>query len=144
MPVGTKPVNETLSVPGCSKAFAHLTYTGQHVQRVSRQAGVNRRLWPAGNLINPNAEPLDQKWLKEFSKIPAAALSDCLGRNVGGLGLRPFHGNAPMLGSALTVIVKPSDNLMNQVTGFKQWRFSDQTLHEYVTYMVCSAPERHW
>jgi regulator of RNase E activity RraA len=68
--------------------------------------------------------------VKEFSKIPAAALSDCLGRNVGGLGLRPFHGNAPMLGSALTVIVKPSDNLMNQVTDFKQWRFSDQTLHE--------------
>jgi hypothetical protein len=62
MPVDTKPVNETLSVPGCSKAFAHLTYTGQHVQRASRQAGVNRQLWPAGNLINPNVEPLDQKW----------------------------------------------------------------------------------
>lgn len=24
--------------------------------------------WPAGYLINPNVEPLDQKWLKAFSK----------------------------------------------------------------------------
>jgi hypothetical protein len=68
--------------------------------------------WSAGYLINPNVEPLDQKWLKEFGRIPAAAVSDCLGRNVGGLGLRPFHGNTPMLGGALTVRVRPGDNLM--------------------------------
>lgn len=73
---------------------------------------VSSSKWPTGYLINPNVEPLDPKWLKEFSKIPAAAVSDCLGRNVGGLGLKAFHGNAPMLGSALTVRVRPGDNLM--------------------------------
>ncbi|NVZ75628.1 RraA family protein, partial [Pseudomonas gingeri] len=73
---------------------------------------VSSSKWPTGYLINPNPEPLDPKWLKEFSKIPAAAVSDCLGRNVGGLGLKPFHGNAPMLGNALTVRVRPGDNLM--------------------------------
>ena len=73
---------------------------------------VSSSKWPTGFLINPNVEPLDPKWLKEFSKIPAAAVSDCLGRNVGGLGLKAFHGNAPMLGSALTVRVRPGDNLM--------------------------------
>ena len=73
---------------------------------------VSSSKWPTGFLINPNAEPLDPKWLTEFSKIPAAAVSDCLGRNVGGLGLKSFHGNRPMLGSALTVRVRPGDNLM--------------------------------
>ena len=52
---------------------------------------VSSSKWPTGYLINPNVEPLDPKWLTEFSKIPAAAVSDCLGRNVGGLGLKPFH-----------------------------------------------------
>ncbi|AZF54019.1 hypothetical protein C4J85_3541 [Pseudomonas sp. R4-34-07] len=28
---------------------------------------------------------------------------------------------------------------MNQVTDFKQWPFSDQILHEYVTYLVLLA-----
>ena len=43
---------------------------------------VSSSKWPTGYLINPNVEPLDPKWLTEFSKIPAAAVSDCLGRNV--------------------------------------------------------------
>ena len=73
---------------------------------------VSSSKWPAGYMINPNVEPLDPRWLSEFSKIPAAAVSDCLGRNVGGLGLNAFHGNKPMLGSALTVRVRPGDNLM--------------------------------
>ncbi len=68
--------------------------------------------WPAGYLINPNVEQLDPHWLEAFGKIPAAAVSDCMGRNVGGLGLKPYHGNGTMLGSALTVRVRPGDNLM--------------------------------
>ncbi|MGH8353438.1 MAG: RraA family protein [Pseudomonas sp.] len=68
--------------------------------------------WPAGYLINPHADQLEQKWLDAFSKIPAAAVSDCMGRNVGGLGLKAYHGYGPMLGSALTVRVRPGDNLM--------------------------------
>lgn len=48
--------------------------------------------WPAGYLINPNVEFLDQKWLEQFSQTPAA--------------------DTPMLGSALTVRVGPGDNLI--------------------------------
>jgi len=51
--------------PACGEGF--------HVQRCILG------IWPAGYLINPNVEPLDQKWLKEFSKIPAAGVSDGLG-----------------------------------------------------------------
>lgn len=73
---------------------------------------VSSSKWPTGYLINPNAEAIDPQWIKTFSKIPAAAVSDCLGRNSGGLGMNAYHGNAPMLGSALTVRVRPGDNLM--------------------------------
>ncbi|HCE5853588.1 TPA: RraA family protein [Pseudomonas aeruginosa] len=68
--------------------------------------------WPAGYLINPPAPMLDVEWLEAFRGMPSAIVSDCLGRNVGGLGLKPFHGARHMCGGALTVRVRPGDNLM--------------------------------
>ncbi|MFZ6047010.1 RraA family protein [Pseudomonas sp. CR3202] len=68
--------------------------------------------WPAGYIINPPPPALDAKWLESFRGMPSAIVSDCLGRNVGGLGLKPFHGSRHMCGSALTVRVRPGDNLM--------------------------------
>lgn len=65
-----------------------------------------------GYIINPPASALDAKWLDSFRGMPSAIVSDCLGRNVGGLGLKPFHGTRHMCGSALTVRVRPGDNLM--------------------------------
>ncbi|KIF60330.1 RraA family protein [Pseudomonas fluorescens] len=73
---------------------------------------VSSSSWPTGYLIKESIEPLDPKWLREFQHIPASAVSDCLGRNLGGLGLKPYHGNSLLLGSALTVRVRPGDNLM--------------------------------
>lgn len=73
---------------------------------------ISSSAWPAGYLINESVEPLDPKWLRKFRYIPASAVSDCLGRNVGGLGLKAFHGKARLLGSALTVRVRPGDKLI--------------------------------
>lgn len=68
--------------------------------------------WPIGFHINESPAGAGEKWLNEFSQIPSAIISDCLGRNVGGLGLRPYHGRGHMCGSAITVRVRPGDNLM--------------------------------
>lgn len=48
--------------------------------------------WPTGVHINESPAGVSEKWLNEFSWIPSAIISDCLGRSVGGLGLRPYHG----------------------------------------------------
>ena len=68
--------------------------------------------WPTGFQINSSPVAVDKQWLTAFSQIPSAIISDCLGRNVGGLGLRPFHGRGHMCGTAITVRVRPGDNLM--------------------------------
>ncbi|XXF07168.1 RraA family protein [Pseudomonas sp. D2-3] len=68
--------------------------------------------WPAGYMINPNNTVIAADVLENYKGMPSAIISDCLGRNVGGLGLKPFHGNRHMSGRALTVRVRPGDNLM--------------------------------
>ncbi len=68
--------------------------------------------WPVGYAINPLSQSIAGEWLEKFSDMPSAIISDCLGRNVGGLGLRPYHAGCHMLGTALTVRVRPGDNLM--------------------------------
>ncbi|WP_156043011.1 hypothetical protein [Marinobacterium lacunae] len=44
--------------------------------------------------------------------MPSAIISDCLGRNVSALGVKPYHGFTPMCGTALTVRTRPGDNLI--------------------------------
>ena len=68
--------------------------------------------WPTGFQINPSPAVIPEEWLTAYSQVPSAIISDCLGRNVGGLGLRPFHGRGHMCGTAITVRVRPGDNLM--------------------------------
>lgn len=68
--------------------------------------------WPPGYLINPPVSAVPSDWLAAFHDMPSAIVSDCLGRNVGGLGLKPFHGAKHLCGSALTVRVRPGDNLL--------------------------------
>jgi RraA family protein len=50
--------------------------------------------------------------VEAFRNVPSAHASDCMGRCVGAIGLRAFHGVAPMCGAALTVRTRPGDNLM--------------------------------
>lgn len=68
--------------------------------------------WPAGYLINPCAPSLVKDWHEVFQGMPSAIVSDCLGRNTGGLGLKPYHGLRHLCGTALTVRVRPGDNLL--------------------------------
>lgn len=69
-------------------------------------------IWPTGYLINPMPESVAQKYLDAFDNVPSSIVSDCLGRNVGALGVKPYHGFKHMCGTAVTVRVRPGDNLM--------------------------------
>jgi regulator of RNase E activity RraA len=68
--------------------------------------------WPAGYKIMPRVNALSAELVDAFRVVPTAHASDCMGRSVGATGLRPFHGNAPMCGIAITVRARPGDNLM--------------------------------
>ncbi|MES2292538.1 MAG: RraA family protein [Pseudomonadota bacterium] len=68
--------------------------------------------WPAGYKIMPRVNTLSAELVDAFRVVPTAHASDCMGRSVGATGLRPFHGNAPMCGIAITVRARPGDNLM--------------------------------
>ncbi|MBF52764.1 MAG: methyltransferase [Confluentimicrobium sp.] len=56
------------------------------------------------------AQSADLELIMEFSKCAVANVSDNLDRLRGAVGLRPFHGSAPMVGRALTVKTAPGDN----------------------------------
>lgn len=70
--------------------------------------------WPAGFAVNPRAASPDRGLVEAFRRVPVAHASDCMGRTVGGLGLRAYHGSLDMVmcGPAVTVRVRPGDNLM--------------------------------
>ncbi len=46
-----------------------------------------------------------------FEGLPTSVISDCMGRLSGTAALAPRHGDAPMVGRALTVRVRAGDNL---------------------------------
>ena len=71
-----------------------------------------RPQWPVGFTILPRVSTLPAELVNAFRDVPTAFASDCLGRSVGATGLRPFHGDAPMCGIAVTVRIRPGDNLM--------------------------------
>lgn len=70
--------------------------------------------WPPGFAILERAATPDPELVEAFRGVPTAVVSDCLGRCVGAVGLRPFHGDLSLAlcGVALTVRVRPGDNLM--------------------------------
>jgi regulator of RNase E activity RraA len=68
--------------------------------------------WPEGFIIRPRVNVLSAELIEAFKGTPTAPAGDCLGRSLGAIGLRPFHGNALMCGPAITVRARPGDNLM--------------------------------
>lgn len=70
--------------------------------------------WPAGYRINPRALGPEAEVVEAFKSIPVAAIGDSMSRNVGTLGLRQYHArlDAVLCGPAVTVRVRPGDNLM--------------------------------
>lgn len=70
--------------------------------------------WPAGYRIHPRAEGPEAGVVQVFKAIPVAAIGDAMSRNVGAIGLRQYHARleAVLCGPAVTVRVRPGDNLM--------------------------------
>ena len=73
-----------------------------------------QKQWPPGYRINPRAPDLPAGTVNAFRALPTAAIGDAMSRNVGTYGLRQYHGrlDTVMCGPALTVRVRPGDNLM--------------------------------
>jgi len=70
--------------------------------------------WPAGYRINPRVAALEPALVEAFRSMPVAAIGDSMSRNVGTVGLRPYHArpDTVLCGTAFTVRVRPGDNLM--------------------------------
>lgn len=70
--------------------------------------------WPSGYRIGPRGADLDPELVEAFRTFPVPVIGDCLGRSIGTRGLRPYHpAYAEVLcGPAITVRVRPGDNLM--------------------------------
>jgi len=62
---------------------------------------------------NPSAAPADPAILAALRDIPVAALSDNMHRNIGTVGLSPYHRSGPqtMAGTAVTARSRGGDNL---------------------------------
>jgi regulator of RNase E activity RraA len=70
--------------------------------------------WPQGYRINQRAAGPAPELIAAFREVPVAVAGDCLGRSIGAIGLRAYHGDVRTIlcGPALTVRVRPGDNLM--------------------------------
>ncbi len=70
--------------------------------------------WPAGYRIHPRAAGPDAETVAAFREMPVAAIGDSMSRNVGTVGLRQYHQrlDTVLCGPAVTVRVRPGDNLM--------------------------------
>jgi regulator of RNase E activity RraA len=70
--------------------------------------------WPAGYRINPRLAGPAPNLIEAFRHVPVAVAGDCMGRAIGTVGLTAYHGNlrTVLCGPAITVRVRPGDNLM--------------------------------
>ncbi|MFN6996263.1 MAG: RraA family protein [Aquincola tertiaricarbonis] len=70
--------------------------------------------WPPGYAVHPRTAGPDAAIVAAFRSVPAAHASDCLGRSVGAIGLVAYHADLKLVlcGPAITVRVRPGDNLM--------------------------------
>jgi RraA family protein len=73
--------------------------------------------WPPGYAVHPRLAGVSAELVAAFRAVPVAHASDCLGRGVGALGLQAYHHDIQlaMCGPAVTVRVRPGDNLMIHV-----------------------------
>ena len=74
----------------------------------------NRSDWPAGYFIGERGPQADAALVDAFRKLPVPNIGDCMGRSTAAMGLTAYHNDANLVlcGPALTVKVRPGDNLM--------------------------------
>jgi RraA family protein len=62
---------------------------------------------------NPSAHQADESLLNALRNLPVSALSDSMHRNIGTVGLQPYHrpGKTTMAGTAVTMRSRGGDNL---------------------------------
>lgn len=68
--------------------------------------------WPSGYMIGERGDEAAADIIQAFRDIPVAVVGDVMGRSIGTIGLSPFHGDDVLCGTAVTVRVRPGDNLM--------------------------------
>jgi regulator of RNase E activity RraA len=70
--------------------------------------------WPAGYRINPRQAGPAADLIAAFRHVPVAVVGDCMGRAIGTVGLTAYHDDLQtgLCGPAITVRVRPGDNLM--------------------------------
>jgi regulator of RNase E activity RraA len=70
--------------------------------------------WPPGYKVNPRVQTLPPALIAAFKGVPAAHAGDNMGRAIGAVGLRSYHNDLKLMvaGPAMTVRVRPGDNLM--------------------------------
>ena len=70
--------------------------------------------WPPGFTINEQPAVPNPELVEALQGVPSTMVSDCLGRITSAIGLRAYHGDLSlgMCGPAVTVRVRPGDNLM--------------------------------
>ncbi len=71
-------------------------------------------VWPVGYRIEPRALGPSSEMIKAFGGASVSIVADCMVRDSGAVGLSAYHGKTPslMCGPALTVRVRPGDNLL--------------------------------
>ncbi|MBT0718440.1 RraA family protein [Rosenbergiella epipactidis] len=74
----------------------------------------DRQDWPAGYYIGSRQSVPDASIIDAYRQLPVPNIGDCMGRTVAARGLVPYHNDPQhvLCGPALTVKVRPGDNLM--------------------------------
>jgi regulator of RNase E activity RraA len=70
--------------------------------------------WPTGFIVNPRSSSFSKELIEAYRSVPVPHASDCMGRHTGARDLIAYHGDQPatIVGPALTVRIRPGDNLM--------------------------------
>ncbi|WP_321882144.1 RraA family protein [Paraburkholderia bannensis] len=74
----------------------------------------DRAGWPAGFFVGQRTLVPSAAQIEAFRSVPVAHAGDCMGRSTGAYGLTAYHHSVTltMCGPAITVRVRPGDNMM--------------------------------